>query len=148
MPVPTIVVEDTANGGQKLVTRDDAANSSSAADTAIPNVLDSAHSDASTAGSETAVSPPEDEHAVVDDVPGAVSTKPKTEIPEWLVGWRQVSGIDDPTSTSTEARNKSALNLFLKEQFYGDWYHNAGVITFVRSLSHSYDQDSTSKSNQ
>jgi hypothetical protein len=132
-PVPTIVVEDTANGGKKLTARDYGSNPLSAADSTTPQAPDSARSVASTAVPATAVPPPEDEGEGADGVPGALSAKQEPEIPEWFkVGWRQVSGIDDP-APSTEARGKAALNLFLKEQFYGDWYHNAGVIIFVRS---------------
>ena len=129
-PVPTIVIEDTANGGKKSITRDYGANTLPA----TPQVPDSARSVASTAVPATAIPPPEYEDEGTDGVPGALSVKQEVELPEWFkVGWRQASGIDDP-APSTEARGKAVLNLFLKEQFYGDWYHNAGIIIFVRSL--------------
>jgi hypothetical protein len=131
--VPTIIIEDTANSGKKVTARDYGASSLSAPGTTTPQVPDSARSVASTAVPATAVPPPEDEDAG-KDLPGSLADKQEPELPEWFqVGWRQVSGIDGPTPT-TEMRGKAALNLFLKEQFYGDWYHNAGIIIFVRSL--------------
>ena len=127
-PVPTIIIEDTGNAGKKLTARE----------TSLPDVPDSALSDA-TATPDTTVLPPEHEEG---PIPGALAAKHQLEIPDWFkVGWRQVSGIDDPASTSPESRSKAALSLFLKEQFYGDWYHNAGIIIVVRfSFPRSCDQ--------
>lgn len=133
-PVPTIVIEDTANGGKKSIARDYGTKTLPAMDATTPQVPDSARSVASTAVPATALPPPEYEDEGTDGLPGALSVKQEVELPEWFkVGWRQASGIDDP-APSTEARGKAVLNLFLKEQFYGDWYHNAGIIIFVRSL--------------
>lgn len=134
-PVPTIVIEDTANGGKKLTSRDYGTTSILAKDEAITKVPDRAHSVQSSAVPASAVSPPQYQGAGMDGVPGALPTKKQPEVPEWFqVGWRQVSGIDDPSSTSPEARRKAALALFLREKFYGDWYHSAGIIIFVRYL--------------
>ena len=122
-PLPTIVIEDTANAGKKLTARQNS----------LPDVPDSALSDV-TATPDTAVPPPEHEDEA--PIPGALADKLQSEIPEWFkVGWRQVSGIDDPTLATPEARNKVALSLFLKEQYYGDWYHNAAIIIVVRFSS-------------
>ncbi len=69
-------------------------------------------------------------------IPGALPAAPAPVIPEWyVVGWRQSSGIDKPPLAEGEERDKGVLDLFLSEQFYGDWYHNAGIIVFVRSHS-------------
>ncbi len=60
-----------------------------------------------------------------------------SNIPDWYtVGWRSVSGIDQPALAEGEEKDRSVLNLFLTEQFYGDWYHNAAIIVFVRIESH------------
>jgi len=65
-------------------------------------------------------------------VPGAIPAKLAGNIPDWYkVGWRQMSGIDNPPPPEEE-RDKGVLDLFLSEQYYGDWYHNAGIIVFVR----------------
>jgi len=50
------------------------------------------------------------------------------------VGWRQSSGIDDAPLSEGEVKDRHVLSLFLSEQFYGEWYHNAGIIIFVRSF--------------
>jgi hypothetical protein len=53
-------------------------------------------------------------------------------IPDWYrVGWRSVSGIDAPPLPEGEERDKGVLDMFLSEQMYGDWYHNAALIFFV-----------------
>lgn len=61
------------------------------------------------------------------DVEGIAPT-----IPDWYrVGWRSVSGIDAPPLPEGEERDKGVLDMFLSEQMYGDWYHNAALIFFV-----------------
>ncbi|EIN03452.1 hypothetical protein PUNSTDRAFT_26447, partial [Punctularia strigosozonata HHB-11173 SS5] len=58
-------------------------------------------------------------------------------IPDWYkVGWRAVSGIDDGPLDDDEARDKTVLEMFVAEQFYGDWYHNAALIFFAVFTSH------------
>lgn len=53
-------------------------------------------------------------------------------IPDWYkVGWRQAAGIDNPPLAEGEEKDKGVLDLFLSEQFYGSWYHNAAIIIFV-----------------
>lgn len=53
------------------------------------------------------------------------------EIPTWLkVGWRDVTGVD-ALPPSEQEKEKAILQHFLYEQFYGDWYHNGGIIIFV-----------------
>lgn len=65
--------------------------------------------------------------------PGAMPAGPAPAIPDWYkIGWREVGGIDQPTVTEGEAKDKTVLDAFLKEQFYGDWYHNAALIVAVR----------------
>jgi hypothetical protein len=64
--------------------------------------------------------------------PGAFPTKPAPTIPEWYtVGWRQACGIDKPPLSEGEEKDKSVLQMFVGEQFYGEWYHNASIIIFV-----------------
>ncbi|KAF9065440.1 hypothetical protein BDP27DRAFT_1228932, partial [Rhodocollybia butyracea] len=56
---------------------------------------------------------------------------PSPAIPEWYsVGWRAVSGVDVPPLPKGEEKDHSVLSLFISEQFYGDWYHNAAIIVF------------------
>jgi hypothetical protein len=67
--------------------------------------------------------------------PGAITAQPHV-IPDWYrVGWRSVAGISDTPHEPGEARDKGVLDLFLNEQLYGDWYHNAALIVFVREGS-------------
>jgi hypothetical protein len=66
-------------------------------------------------------------------IPGAIPEIPLPDIPDWYrIGWRAVTGIDDIHSAEEEV-DKGVLAAFLKEQYYGEWYHNAGVI-FIVSL--------------
>jgi len=105
--VPTIVIHDT-----EIKPNDKAAPSESPA----------------TATTEEAESSNDGE-----SVPGAMPGGPSTGIPDWYkVGWREMSGID--TIPDEEAREKRLLETFISEQYYGDWYHSAGIIVFVRVL--------------
>ena len=70
--------------------------------------------------------------AVEKVAPGAFPTKPSPTIPEWYtVGWRQAVGIDKPPLPEGEEKDNSVLHMFLTEQYYGEWYHNAAIIIFV-----------------
>ena len=63
--------------------------------------------------------------------PGSIDAGPYV-IPDWYkVGWRAVGGVDS-LELQGEAKDTAILSAFLKEQFYGDWYHNAGLVFFVR----------------
>lgn len=65
-----------------------------------------------------------------DSVPGGYSTPTASTIPDWYrVGWHQMVEVDD--NISGEEKDKGVLDLFLKEQYYGDWFHNAAIIVFV-----------------
>ncbi len=65
-------------------------------------------------------------------MPGGVPDGPTPSIPEWYkAGWRAVGGIDAPQKEGEE-REKSVIDMYLSEQFYGAWYHNAAVVFFVR----------------
>ncbi|KAG8762146.1 hypothetical protein FRC11_010840 [Ceratobasidium sp. 423] len=69
-------------------------------------------------------------------VPGMIPEGPAPPIPDWYkVGWRAHSGIDDPVP-SQEERDRGILEQWLTEMYYGDWYHNAGVIFFAVAMSH------------
>jgi hypothetical protein len=101
--VPTIVIED--HGDQQKVTA---------------------------TGTEQVVEDLQKEEAAVE-LPGAIPAKAAAAIPDWYkVGWRQMSGIDKPPLPEGEERDNGVLDLFLSEQYYGAWYHNAGIIIFVR----------------
>ncbi|RDB28789.1 Uncharacterized protein PYUK71.03c [Hypsizygus marmoreus] len=70
-------------------------------------------------------------------VPGALPDGIAPAIPDWYrVGWRQVSGIDDAPLIEGQEKDKGVLDLFLSEQFYGSWYHNAAIIIFAVIASH------------
>ena len=80
------------------------------------------------------VEPPHQESSEEQDhPPGAIPARPVDAIPQWYrVGWREMSGIDR-VKPEGEAKDVAILDLFISEQFYGDWYHNAAVIVFVRA---------------
>ena len=64
--------------------------------------------------------------------PGAFPAKPVPTIPEWYtVGWRQNCSIDKPPVPEGEEKDNNILHTFIGEQYYGAWYHNAGIIVFV-----------------
>jgi hypothetical protein len=65
------------------------------------------------------------------DTPGSMPANTAAAIPDWYrVGWRQNSGLHN--IQEGEEKIQSLLDTYLHEQFYGDWYHNAAVIVFVR----------------
>lgn len=73
------------------------------------------------------------QEAVLDEMPGSMPTSPASAIPDWYrVGWRQNSSIDNAPPTEREEKDRKVLDMFLNEQFYGEWYHNAAVIVVVR----------------
>lgn len=64
--------------------------------------------------------------------PGTYPSGPAPEIPDWYkVGWRAVAGVDVPQPQDEQSRDKAVLERFLSDQFYGAWYHDAGIIIFV-----------------
>jgi hypothetical protein len=66
------------------------------------------------------------------NTPGSFDAQPYV-IPDWYkVGWRAVGGLDSP-QLEGDAKDSAILSTFLKEQYYGDWYHNAGLVFFVRA---------------
>jgi hypothetical protein len=70
--------------------------------------------------------------AVEQGAPGTFPIKPAPTIPEWYtVGWRQAVGIDKPPLSEGEEKDNSILHMFIGEQYYGAWYHNAAIIIFV-----------------
>lgn len=67
--------------------------------------------------------------------PGALPDGPAPSIPDWYrVGWRAVSGIDDPPLPEGAEKDKGVLEQFISDQYYGTWYHNAALIVAVRVL--------------
>ncbi|TFK41292.1 C2 domain-containing protein [Crucibulum laeve] len=104
--IPTITIEDHDGGKPKMVA----------------------------SGTEQSVQDVQDEAAAV---PGALPTGVAPTIPDWYrVGWRQMSGIDDAPLAEGEEKDKGILDMFLSEQFYGAWYHNAALIIFAVFASH------------
>lgn len=71
--------------------------------------------------------------------PGAYPSGPAPEVPEWYkVGWRSIANVDVPLSEDEQTKDKAVLERFISEQFYGDWYHNAGIIIFAVFASHFF----------
>ncbi|KAI0724221.1 tricalbin [Cerioporus squamosus] len=69
--------------------------------------------------------------------PGAMPAGLAPEIPDWYkVGWRDVSGIDRQKVAEGEEKDKELLSLFLSEQFYGEWYHNAAMVVVAVLVTH------------
>jgi hypothetical protein len=69
--------------------------------------------------------------AADNEMPGSMPSSPVSAIPDWYrVGWRQNSGIDE--IQEGQEKTRTLLATFVDEQYYGDWYHNAAVIVFVR----------------
>lgn len=65
-------------------------------------------------------------------VPGEYPSSVAPAIPDWYkVGWRAVANIDAPPLEEGEEKDKHVLQLFLSEQYYGQWYHNAALMFFV-----------------
>lgn len=70
-------------------------------------------------------------------VPGALPVAAAAPVPEWFkIGWRAVGGIDDAPLTEGVAKDKAILEMFINEQYYGAWYHNAAIIFFAVFASH------------
>ncbi|KAB5592905.1 hypothetical protein CTheo_3616 [Ceratobasidium theobromae] len=69
-------------------------------------------------------------------IPGDLPGEPASVIPDWYkVGWRAHAGIDDPPPTREE-RERSVIEQWVSEMYYGEWYHNAAVIFFAVAASH------------
>ncbi|KAK2462016.1 hypothetical protein APHAL10511_006479 [Amanita phalloides] len=80
--------------------------------------------------------PHEDTSEAPEPPPGAFSSHVAEAIPHWYrVGWREMSGLDRPHPEG-DAKDEAILSQFLSEQFYGDWYHNAGIIVFAVLVTH------------
>ncbi|KAI0639057.1 tricalbin [Trametes polyzona] len=124
--LPTITIEDVdrsrpANG-----------NGHSAADSAASPTSPTWPTSPTSPTAPTAPTDPTD-----PEVPGAMPNGPAPAIPDWYrLGWRDVSGIDKPPLPEGEEKDKEILTLFLKEQFYGEWYHNAGLIIATVIVTH------------
>lgn len=89
--------------------------------------------------STATVAPPAPEQAQTDPSPsvGAYPSGPAPPIPDWYrVGWRQSARIDDAPLAEGEEKDKGVLDMFLSEQYYGTWYHNAAIILFVNWVFH------------
>ncbi|KAI3622799.1 transmembrane protein [Moniliophthora roreri] len=86
--------------------------------------------------------PDTDDDQTTPEAPGAIPQAKAPEIPDWyVVGWRQHAGLDKPasaeeTTSADEEIDRRVLELFLTEQFYGEWWHNAGIIIFAVLLTH------------
>ena len=64
-------------------------------------------------------------------VPGQLPASKAPAIPEWYkVGWRAFTDLDKPAEEDDQ-RQLRLMNTWISEQYYGQWYYNAGVIIFV-----------------
>ncbi|KAF8213474.1 C2 domain-containing protein [Mycena galopus ATCC 62051] len=78
----------------------------------------------------------DDHHDDTPQPPGAIVAA-SGPIPDWYkVGWRHASGIDEAPLTEGQEYDKGVLDMFLSEQYYGTWYHNAAIIIFAVFASH------------
>jgi hypothetical protein len=69
-------------------------------------------------------------------VPGQLPASKAPVIPDWYkVGWRAFTDLDKPPE-DVDQRQLRLMNAWISEQYYGQWYYNAGVIIFVRHLSY------------
>lgn len=94
-------------------------------------------SDADAASKSEYASSPKSDEPIAITAPGAMPEGIKPDIPDWYkTGWRQVGGIDAEPLPEGDLKDASVLDMFLKEQYYGDWYYNAGVIVFAVFASH------------
>lgn len=86
--------------------------------------------------------PNEEEHDDTPQPPGGLGAA-ASAIPDWYrVGWRQASQVDAAPLTEGEELDKGVLHMFLSEQYYGSWYHNAAVIVVVGPCRSSVSLDS------
>ncbi|KDQ54885.1 hypothetical protein JAAARDRAFT_37997 [Jaapia argillacea MUCL 33604] len=70
-------------------------------------------------------------------LPGGLPQSQTPVVPGWYkVGWRAVGGVDVPQLAEGEEKDKTVLDAFLSEQFYGEWYHNAGLIVVAVLVTH------------
>lgn len=68
----------------------------------------------------------------VPPIPGQLPSSNAPAIPDWYkVGWRAFTDLDKP-SEDDDQRQLRLMNTWISEQYYGQWYHNAAVIVFVR----------------
>ncbi|KAG8962436.1 hypothetical protein FRC03_004243 [Tulasnella sp. 419] len=68
-------------------------------------------------------------------MPGAIKSEPY-KIPDWYkVGWRQATGVDNPSPTPVQ-RDHETLAAWVNEMYYGQWYHNAAIIIFAVAATH------------
>lgn len=75
--------------------------------------------------------------SVTPSTPGEYPSGLAPAIPDWYkVGWRAVANIDAPPPEEGEEKDNHILQLFLAEQYYGQWYHNAALICFAVFASH------------
>jgi hypothetical protein len=64
-------------------------------------------------------------------LPGDLLASKASQIPDWYkVGW---PAFTTPEIVSEDADQKQLrlMNAWLSDQYYGQWYHNAAIITFV-----------------
>ncbi|KAG1783596.1 C2 domain-containing protein [Suillus placidus] len=120
----SIVQQDgSAHGGQEL-----SIGGASVPTITIENADEATNEEQQKLGSVTPSAPA---------VPGEYPSGLAPAIPDWYkVGWRAVANIDAPPLEEGEETDNHILQLFLAEQYYGQWYHNAALIFFAVFASH------------
>lgn len=51
------------------------------------------------------------------------------------IGWKDVAGLGGRSAADPKtAEELNILSTYLKDQYYGNWYHNAGIVSVLPSL--------------
>ena len=116
MPVPTITISDTDKNVEP-----------------VKAAIDGKPKPSAPSASASSPSPPPS-----PVTPGSMPDQPVGAIPDWYkTGWRAMSGIDDPVPTAEEL-DRNAVHQWLGEMYYGQWFHNAGIIIFAVLMTHLF----------
>lgn len=69
-------------------------------------------------------------------LPGSLPTPEAAGIPDWYkVGWRAFTNLDQPPEDE-DKKQLRLMNSWISQQYYGEWYYNAGIIIFAVLASH------------
>ncbi|TFY64762.1 hypothetical protein EVG20_g5845 [Dentipellis fragilis] len=78
----------------------------------------------------------EEEGGVVGhpQIPGAIPASTVPDIPGWYkAGWRAFTDLD---AQDEDSKDRRMLHAFISDQYYGEWYHSAGLVVFAILSSH------------
>ncbi|KAI0274871.1 tricalbin [Gloeopeniophorella convolvens] len=69
-------------------------------------------------------------------LPGDLPAAKAAAIPDWYkVGWRAFTDLEQPVEDE-DKQQRRLMNVWISEQYYGEWYHSAAVIIFAVLTSH------------